>query len=99
MPHNDALVITLMIATWDVRKVLIDPGSSSEIMYKNLYRFLYIPSNDIIPVNSSVYSYSGEAVWPVGRVRLIIRVGPVQTIMEFIIVNVDAPYNAFMGRN
>ena len=31
-PHNDALVITLKIATWNVKKVLIDPDSSSEIM-------------------------------------------------------------------
>ena len=38
IPHNDVLVITLKIATRDVKRVLIDPGSSSEIMYMNLYR-------------------------------------------------------------
>ena len=57
-PHNDALVITLKIATCDVRRVLIDRGSSSEIMYMNLYRSLNIPPKDIILINSPVYSLS-----------------------------------------
>ena len=65
----------------------------------NLYQSLNIPSKDIIQVSSPVYSFSGEAVWPDGRVRLLVRVRPVQTIMEFMIVDVDAPYDAIMGRN
>lgn len=60
LPHNDALVSTLNIATWDVKRILIDPVSSSEIMYRNLYKSLNLSFNDIIPVNSPVLSFSGK---------------------------------------
>ena len=39
-PHNDALVVTIQIRGYDVRRVLIDQGSSAEIMYPNLYKRL-----------------------------------------------------------
>ena len=68
-------------------------------MYRNLYRSLNILVKDIIPVGSPVYSFSGEGVWPVGRVILPVQAGPMQTIMEFFIVDIEAPYNAIMGRN
>lgn len=66
-PHNNALVITLKISTWDIKRVLINPGSSSEIMYIYMYQALNIPQKDIIFVNSPVFSFSGESVWLVGR--------------------------------
>lgn len=37
VPYNDALVLMVNICNYDVMRVLIDPGSSSEVMYLNLY--------------------------------------------------------------
>ena len=37
-PHDDALVITLRIGGYDVKRVMVDQGSAAEIMYHNLYR-------------------------------------------------------------
>ena len=37
-PHNDALVITLRIGGYDVKRVMVDQGSAVEIMYPNLIR-------------------------------------------------------------
>ena len=37
-PHNDALVLIVNINTFDVKRVLIDPGSSSEIMYHSMLK-------------------------------------------------------------
>ena len=36
-PHNDALVITLRIGGYDVKRVMVDNGSGAEIMYPDLY--------------------------------------------------------------
>ena len=36
-PHNDALVLIVNINTFDVKRVLIDPGSSLEIMYHSMF--------------------------------------------------------------
>ncbi|XP_075645288.1 uncharacterized protein LOC142616294 [Castanea sativa] len=37
-PHDVALVVTLRIGGYDVRKVMIDQGSGVDIMYPNLFR-------------------------------------------------------------
>ena len=38
--HNDALMITLRIGGYDVKRVMVDQGSAAEIMYPNLYKGL-----------------------------------------------------------
>ena len=37
-PHDDALVVTLKIRGYDVKRVLVDQGSGVEIMYLDLFR-------------------------------------------------------------
>ena len=39
-PHDDALVVTLRIGGYDVKRVMVDQGSGAEIMYPDLYRWL-----------------------------------------------------------
>ena len=36
-PHDDALVVTLRIGGYDVKRVLVDQGSAVEVMYPDLY--------------------------------------------------------------
>ena len=62
IPYNDTLVLTVNINTWDVCRVLVDPGSSSEVMYKNLYDKLKLPRNKIRTVDMPVFSFSGQPV-------------------------------------
>ena len=37
-PYDDALVVTLRIGGYDVKRVLVDQGSGVEIMYPDLFR-------------------------------------------------------------
>ena len=37
-PHDDALVVTLRIGGYDVKRVLINQDSAVEVMYPDLYR-------------------------------------------------------------
>ena len=39
-PHDDALVVTLSIEGYDVKRVLVNQGSGAEIMYLDLYEWL-----------------------------------------------------------
>ena len=36
-PHDDALVVTLQIAGFYVKRVMVDQGSEAEIMYFDLF--------------------------------------------------------------
>ena len=51
-PHNDALVITLRIGGYDVKRVMVDQGSAVEIMYPDLYKGLSLKAEDLTPYSS-----------------------------------------------
>ena len=51
-PHDDALVITLQIGGYDVKRVMVDQGSAVEIMYPDLYKGLSLRSEDLTPYSS-----------------------------------------------
>ena len=38
--HDDALVVTLKIGGYDVKRVMVDQGSAVDIMYLDLYKGL-----------------------------------------------------------
>ena len=39
-PYNDALLITLRIGDYDVKRVMVDGGNAAEVMYPDLYKGL-----------------------------------------------------------
>ena len=48
-PNDDALLITLRIGDYDVKRVMVDGGSGVEVMYPNLYKGLRLKPKDLIP--------------------------------------------------
>ena len=51
-PHDDALVITLWIGGYDMKRVMVDQGSAAEIMYPDLYKGLNLKAEDLTPYSS-----------------------------------------------
>ena len=51
-PHDGALVVTLIIGRYDVKRVMVDQGIGDEIMYPNLYKGLNLRSEDLTIYNS-----------------------------------------------
>ena len=46
--HDDALVVTLRIGGYDVKRVLVDQGNVVEIMYPVLYKGLNLKLEDLM---------------------------------------------------
>ena len=61
-PYNDALVVTLKIGGYDVKKVLVDQGSAVEIMYPDLYMGLNLKPEDLIACDSPLVSFERKTV-------------------------------------
>ena len=59
-PHHDGLVITLFISNHFVRRILIDGGSSVNIIQLDVLKKMNIPESDIIPRSSVLVGFSGE---------------------------------------
>ena len=63
-PHDDALVITLRIGGYDVKRVMVDQGSAAEIMYPDLYKGLNLKAEDLTPYSSPLVSFEGKIIIP-----------------------------------
>uniref|UniRef100_A0A2N9F8L8 Uncharacterized protein n=1 Tax=Fagus sylvatica TaxID=28930 RepID=A0A2N9F8L8_FAGSY len=97
-PHDDPLVIKLRIGDSDVKRVLIDQGSCSEIMYPDLFHGLGLKQSDLQPYDAPLFGFSGESIRPMGRITLKVHTGPISLETEFVVIDVPSPYTAIMGR-
>ena len=69
-PHDDALLITLRIGGYDVKRVMVDQGSAAEIMYPDLYKGLGLKAENLMPYSSPLVSFEGKVIIPKGQIRL-----------------------------
>ena len=97
-PHDDALLITLRIGGYNVKRVMVDGGNVAEIMYPDLYKGLKLKPEDLLPYGSPLMSFDGKLVIPKGMIRLPIQMGPKIVEVNFIVVDTYSPYIAIVGR-
>ena len=65
-PQDDLLVVKLRIEDSDVKRVLIDQGSCSEIMYLDLFHGLSLKQSDLQPYDAPLVGISRESIRPMG---------------------------------
>ena len=77
-PHDDAIIITLLIAGYTTRKVLVDNGSSTDILYYLAFQQIRLGRDQFRPVNAHLVGFGGMKVQPVGTITLpvVVRVYP-----------------------
>ena len=96
--HDDALVITLQIEGYDMKRVMVDQGSAAKIMYPNLYKGLNLKAEDLTPYSSPLVSFEGKIIIPKGQVRLPVQTGSEVVEVDFIVVDAYSPYTAIVAR-
>ena len=97
-PYDDALLITLRIGDYDVKRVMVDGGRAAEVMYSDLYKGLNLKLEDLMPYSSPLMSFDRKLVIPKGMIRLPIQTGPEIVEVNFIVVDTYFPYTAIVGR-
>ena len=97
-PHNDALVVTLKIGRYNVKRVMVDQGSGAKIMYPNLYNGLNLRSENLTAYNSPLVSFNGKVVILRGQIRLPVQAGSEVVEVDFIVVDAYSPYTAIVAR-
>ncbi|GAV85256.1 hypothetical protein CFOL_v3_28694, partial [Cephalotus follicularis] len=102
LPHDDPVVVTLLIELFTMKRILIDSGSSADILYKHAFDQLRIPADQLKPVKTPLVGFTGETIHPLGSINLSVVAGtaPRQTQVEmtFLVVDTPSPYNAIVGR-
>ena len=101
-PHDDPLVIRVIVANKTVHRVLVDNGSSADIIFALAFEKIGIGRKNLEPVNAHLRGFSKEKVLPLGSVQLVLTLGdpPCQatTTTKFLIVEALLAYNMLLGR-
>ena len=74
-PYNDPLVIMLTIEGFNTKKILMDNGSSANIIYLLAFHQLKLDPERLRPFDSPFVSFSGDRVYSKGIVTLTMMVG------------------------
>nr|XP_009387420.1 PREDICTED: uncharacterized protein LOC103974340 [Musa acuminata subsp. malaccensis] len=100
--HDDALVVAARIANTQVRRIMVDIGSSADILYPDAFQKLVVSHDALKPMNSTLTGFTGESISPLGTITLPLTLGEVprtKTVMAtFLVVDLPTAYNAILGR-
>ena len=101
-PHDDPLVVRAIMANKTVHRVLVDNGSSADIIFTSAFDKIGIGREKLEPVNTHLRGFSGEKVLPLGSIQLVLTLGepPCQatTTARFLVVDAPSAYNMLLGR-
>lgn len=97
-PYDDALVVTLLIGEYDVKRVLVDQGNRAEIMYPNLYKGLNLKLDDFEKYDSPLVRFDGRTIIPRGMIKLSVQAGDEEVQVNFIVVEAYSPYTTILAR-
>ncbi|GAV81590.1 hypothetical protein CFOL_v3_25044 [Cephalotus follicularis] len=91
-----------MVELFTMKRILIDSGSSADILYKHAFDQLRIPADQLKPVKTPLVGFAEEMVHSLGSIDLTVVAGTVprqtQVQMTFLVVDTPSPYNAIIGR-
>ena len=65
-PYCVALVIIVMMANNNVYKILVDNGSSDDILYYQTFQRMGLRDADLMPSPNPIYGFNIDSVVPVG---------------------------------
>ncbi|RDY06955.1 hypothetical protein CR513_08981, partial [Mucuna pruriens] len=96
------MVITVEVANFAMKKVLIDQGCSMEILYMSTFKQLQVPQSEIRPYQEQLVWFSGERVDTRGYIDLLttfddeksMRTISVRYLMEII----ETSYNILISK-
>ena len=101
-PHDDPLVIRAVVANKTVHWVLVDNGSSADIIFASAFDMMGIGREKLEPINTHLRGFSREKVLPLGLIQLVLTLGdsPCQemTTTRFLVVDAPSAYNMLLGR-
>ncbi|KAJ3698137.1 hypothetical protein LUZ61_001842 [Rhynchospora tenuis] len=101
-PHDDAIVLMLRIHGTRVKRILVDTGSSADVLYFDALKQLNLATFPLTPMHTPLVGFAGDRVVPLGTIELDVVFGEsprdVSTKIKFIVVNAPSAYNAILGR-
>ncbi|GJT56820.1 hypothetical protein Tco_0991874 [Tanacetum coccineum] len=75
----------------------------SEILYEHCFNRLRLEiKNQLVSANTPLVGFSGEIIWPIGQIQLLVKIGDEEhstlAWMNFVVVRSPSPHNGIIGR-
>ena len=96
--HEDALLLTLGIYGFDVKRILVYPGSSVDLLQMSVYKQMRYSPSTLENPGCLLPGFKGATTTSLGDVVLPIQTGPVILNVWFSMVDDLSLYNVIMGR-
>jgi hypothetical protein len=100
--HNDAMVIEVNIAGWIIGKVLVDNGSSADILFLKTFEKMNLSQHMLHPPEYPLQGFGGKPIKPVGKTSLLVSFGDLDNAitenLTFDVVDIYHSYLAIFGR-
>ncbi|GKB54765.1 hypothetical protein Tco_0905518, partial [Tanacetum coccineum] len=87
-----------------IHHMYMDGGSASEILYEHCFNRLRPKmKNQLVPTTTPLIGFSGEIIWPIGLIQLLVTIGdeehPASSWMNFVVVRSPSSYNGIIKRS
>ncbi|RVW65916.1 hypothetical protein CK203_007468 [Vitis vinifera] len=97
-PHRDALILSLEIGDFDVRRILVDPGSSADLVQASVIGHMGHSLAGLENPGRILSGFNGSSTTSLGDIILPVRAGPVTLNVQFSVVQELSPFNIILGR-
>ncbi|GFY92749.1 hypothetical protein Acr_08g0011450 [Actinidia rufa] len=74
-PHDDALVVSAVIANFNVQRILIDNGSSADILFISVFKKIKIGQDKLHPFHTPLIGFGGNMTHPLWWIKLLVTWG------------------------
>jgi len=103
VPHdNDPIVISLVTAGRTVHRVLVDQGSSADVMFWPTFEKLQLSLDQLRPYGGCLYGFAGDQVEVRGYIELRTTftdgLASRTEKIRYLVVNAPSAYNILLGR-
>nr|XP_025632973.1 uncharacterized protein LOC112727450 [Arachis hypogaea] len=100
--YDDPVVVSIQLGDLIVRKTLLDPGSSADVLFFATFQKMKLSTNILQPYSGDLVGFSGERVPVLGSVWLQTTLGeePLSKTqdIQYLVVDCFSPYNVILGR-
>ncbi|RWW04418.1 hypothetical protein BHE74_00000737 [Ensete ventricosum] len=100
--HNNTLVVSVRIANAMVKRVMVDIGSSADVLYFDAFQKLSLIKKDLNPMASTLIGFIEDSIYPLGTTTLSITIRKEhrsKTVMVIVmVVGLPSAYNVILDR-
>ncbi|GKA57271.1 reverse transcriptase domain-containing protein [Tanacetum coccineum] len=97
------MIIEAEIGGHCIHRIYVDGGSASKILFEHCFSRLRPEiKNQLIPATTPLIEFSGDIIWPIGQIQLLVKIGDEEhsalAWMNFVVVSSLSPYNGIIER-